>query len=70
MDHPRFEPVKEAEAQDRLHLAYHGGRAVELVFKAIDLLIAGWPKFQSAARSIGGAFVATLRGRGAARYGA
>jgi hypothetical protein len=32
MDYPRFEPVE--ETQGRLHLAYHGGRAVELVFKS------------------------------------
>jgi len=67
MDYPRFEPVE--ETQDRLHLAYHGGRAVELVFNAIDLFIAGWPKFRSAARPVMSAFGVNLRGSGKARYG-
>ena len=47
MDYPRFERIE--GPQDRLHLAYHGGRAVELVLKAADLVAAGRPsrKLQS-----------------------
>ena len=38
MDYPRFERIE--GSQDRLHLAYRGGRAVELVLKAADLIAA------------------------------
>jgi hypothetical protein len=50
MDYPRFERV--AGPQDKLHLSYHGGRAVEAAFKAADLIAGGWPRcaLQSALR--------------------
>ena len=39
MDYPRFERIE--GPQDRLHLAYNGGRAVELVLKIADLVAVG-----------------------------
>ena len=42
MDYPRFERIE--GPQDRLHLAYHGGRAVELVLRTADLLVAAWSR--------------------------
>ena len=39
MDYPRFERIE--GPQDRLHLAYHGGGAVELVLKIADLVAIG-----------------------------
>jgi len=42
MDHPRFERIE--GPQDRLHLAHHGGRAVELVLRTADLLVAAWSR--------------------------
>jgi hypothetical protein len=42
MDYPRFERVE--GPQDRLHLAYNGGRMVELVLRTTDLLLAAWPR--------------------------
>jgi hypothetical protein len=38
MDYPRFERIE--GPQDRLHLAYHGGRMVEPVLRTADLLAA------------------------------
>jgi hypothetical protein len=39
MDYPRFERIE--GPQDRLHLAYNGGRDVELVLKIADLIEVG-----------------------------
>lgn len=42
MDYPRFERI---EAQhDRLHLAYHGGKAVELVLRLVDVWLIRRPR--------------------------
>lgn len=42
MDYPRFERIE--GSQDRLHLAYNGGRVVELVLRTTELLMAAWPR--------------------------
>jgi hypothetical protein len=55
MDYPRFERIE--GPQDRLHLSYHGGRAVELVLALADLMASGWPRrgLQSAVKRRDGA---------------
>jgi hypothetical protein len=45
MDYPRFERIE--GSPDRLHLAYHGGRFVELVLRTADLIAAHWRTLQS-----------------------
>ena len=42
MDYPRFERIE--GPHDKLHLAYHGGRAVEAALETADLIVAGWPR--------------------------
>jgi hypothetical protein len=42
MDYPRFERIE--GPQDRRHLAYHGGRLVELVLRTADLVGAAWSR--------------------------
>jgi hypothetical protein len=55
MDYPRFERIP--GPPERRHLAYHGGRVVELVLGLADVIASGWPGrvLRSAVRRWGGA---------------
>ena len=43
MDYPRFEHLQQRPS-DTLHLAYHGGAVVELIFRLVDYWLTKSPR--------------------------